>query len=186
MSYAQAGEALQLADIWLRGIRVLLVISFLQVCGCGSDSSRHRACEILDLIRRESFGESDDVLFVETLLPVNAYDVSAITAIDGPSGLPLVYHDLGRANRDARWHIKCERQKYIGRIDEGCRETLLFPVAETESNRVWVSHLIWQSDRTVAVVARCTNCRTFSITKLYVLSRDQSWKIDETVVLYFV
>jgi hypothetical protein len=71
-------------------------------------------------------------------------------------------------------------------MDEGCRETLLFPVAESVSNRFQVTHPFVLGENRVATVVVTTNCRTYVITKLYVFVKNERWEIESATLMWGV
>jgi len=70
-------------------------------------------------------------------------------------------------------------------MDEGCRETLLYPVAEAVSNRLHVTHPLLLGQNRVAVLVDATDCRLHFVTKLYVLVKKERWEIESATIMSF-
>lgn len=143
-------------------------------------------CDLLPLIAEEHFGSTEDVLIVTTPLRVAEYDLDGLSRVTKFSAEEIV-HIIQETNES--WsspHPNCAGWKSLTRMDEGCRETLLFPVAESASNRLHVTHPLVLGEGRVAMLVNATNCRTHFVTKLYVLVKKERWEIESATIMSFV
>ncbi|MBX3451063.1 MAG: hypothetical protein KF777_15975 [Planctomycetaceae bacterium] len=143
-------------------------------------------CDLLPLIAEEQFGSVEDVFFVTTVLPVGAYEFGRDSI-----GTTIPASEIARVARETKEggpgrHRNCAGWKSLARMDEGCRETLLFPVADSVSNRFQVTHPFVLSENRVATIVRMTNCRTYFIAKLYVFVKNERWEIESATTMWIV
>lgn len=143
-------------------------------------------CDLLPLIAEEHFGSVEEVLIVSTPLPVHRDDLDGLSRVTEISVEEIV-HIIQETNQS--WpsrHPNCAGWKSLTRMDEGCRETLLFPVAESASNRLHMTHPLVLGQGRVAMLVNATNCRTHFVTKLYVLVKKERWEIESATIMSFV
>lgn len=143
-------------------------------------------CDLLPLIAEEHFGSTGEVLIVSTPLPVAEYDIDGLSRVTEISVEEIV-RIIQETNES--WPSRnpnCAGWTSLTRMDEGCRETLLFPVAESASNRLHVTHPLVLGEGRVAVLVNATNCRTHFVTKLYVFVKKERWEIENATIMSFV
>lgn len=143
-------------------------------------------CDLLPLIAEEHFGSAEDVFFITTVLPVGAYEFGS-----GSVETTIPADEIARVVRETKQggpgrHRNCAGWKSLTRMDEGCRETLLFPVAESVSNRFQVTHPFVLGENRVATIVETTNCRTYVIVKLYVFVKNERWEIESMTLMWGV
>ena len=155
----------------------------------GQTVDRDLYCLRASLSVEECFTEQGEVFVVNKPLEVSEDLLSSIahklSHDEGESDLDVKVLLSQLATDSFRWDATCGFANVIEDIWDGADDSGLFPRTNVPSLRMQMSTPVLISEGVAVVVADCTNCQTYFVTKVVVLEYREGWRVRLSYVIAF-